>query len=101
MPEETPMEANVLLTIHNSDAMFENFSFVNESNIIKTDPNTTAQTGQSKSQALGGRRNSFDDDTPLELDSLPGDQSGSQASDEDLKKIRKNQMFGAELEQNE
>lgn len=49
MPEETPMEANVLLTIHNSDAMFENFSFVNESNIIKTDPNTTAQTGQSKS----------------------------------------------------
>jgi hypothetical protein len=48
MPEETPAEMNALLTIHNSDALFDNFSFVNESNIIKTtDPNTTSQTGES------------------------------------------------------
>lgn len=33
MPEETPAEMNALLAIHNSDALFDNFSFVNESNI--------------------------------------------------------------------
>jgi hypothetical protein len=74
LPEETPAEMNALLTIHNSDALFDNFSFVNESNIIKsTDPNTTSQTGESQGKVGLGRRNSFDDDTPLELDSLPGD----------------------------
>lgn len=40
MPEETPCEMNALLTIHNSDALFDNFSFVNESNIKSVEIST-------------------------------------------------------------
>jgi hypothetical protein len=44
MPQETPAEMNALLEIHNSDKLFDNFSFVNESNIIKTTDHSTIQT---------------------------------------------------------
>ena len=47
MPEETPAEMNALLAIHNSDALFDNFSFVNESNVQKTADHSTAQTDES------------------------------------------------------
>lgn len=99
MPTETPAEMNALLEIHNSDALFDNFSFVNESNIIKTTNPSSNQTDESQGKVGRVRKNSFDEETPLELDSLPGDQSGSQASDEDLKnQKRPKKMFGSELE---
>ena len=100
MPQETPAEMNALLEIHNSDKLFDNFSFVNESNIIKTTDHSTIQTDLSQGNVGRVRKNSFDEETPLELDSLPGDQSGSQASDEDLKN-RPKKMFEAELETKE
>jgi hypothetical protein len=33
MPKETPAEVSDLMKVHNSDAMFDNFSFVNEANV--------------------------------------------------------------------
>jgi len=102
MPTETPAEMNALLEIHNSDALFDNFSFVNESNIIKTTNPSSNQTDESQGKVGRVRKNSFYEETPLELDSLPGDQSGSQASDEDLKnQKRPKKMFGSELESKE
>ena len=76
MPEETPAEMNALLALHNSDALFDNFSFVNESNIYKTTDNSTGQADESQGKVGRVRKNSFDEPA-LELDSLPGDQSGS------------------------
>ena len=78
LPEETPAEMNALLLQHNSDALFDNFSFVNESNVPKTTDNSTLQTDESQGKGGRMRKNSFDDEPALELDSLPDDQSGSQ-----------------------
>lgn len=41
-PEETPAEMNALMQLHNTDSLFDNFSFVNESN-IKSERSTTNQ----------------------------------------------------------
>ena len=32
-PEETPAEMNALMQLHNTDSLFDNFSYVNESNM--------------------------------------------------------------------
>lgn len=64
---------NALLLQHNSDALFDNFSFVNESNVPKTTDNSTLQTDESQGKGGRMRKNSFDDEPALEMDSLPDD----------------------------
>ena len=36
MPSETPIEDCELMKVHNTVDLFDNFSFVNESNVIST-----------------------------------------------------------------